>query len=399
MFLASKLVETEESLELSRRTGVPGMAFFLPLWLTLWGGGGVAMAYFAATGQMDTSHPAAWFFLVIFWSVWFALVLVLLDTWFGRETLVVGPAGVTYYKRVLRVLRAHQHAEPGEVKAVVTYLKQGSEHSERGIRIDTSGQAIIFGRNLPEDELEYLRFRIEHAISLAGTPVTGAGQTDSTAHWPSPPYPVDSDTFSHPVLRPADSTLRLTETGTVLELQDRGWWSWPTVGWAMFLNIFVGGGVSTISVFWILEGHHLALTALLVLPAAALAAAMLGYLGIVMLSPYTVHHDHLGTHHRRTVSVLGWVFPLDDAREITTIAWLEIHRHGSDPGHHPIGLELMWGRRLRNVLERGSYSVPRESDFDLVLVDGEGRRLSAIEDLSHGEARWLASHLAGHLRR
>ena len=361
-----------------KRGGGPGC--FLLLWLTGWTVGCVGLigAVFNDVSML--------LFAVPFWVSWIAVASFLVWIYFGREILVVKHDKALFLRRAIITLTTRSVPRDD----VLGFSECRSKHQENdqylyGIEMKTMGKPVRFAFRLSPREREWLILQMNQSLG--------------------PDAPTDSPDLEEPDTQPTDDAPRLAGGLTRQttrdeppsdcswvrtdnpdpEFEQRGSMPWPLLFGLLFVNLFWNGIVSVfvMGLFGgmkgeeVLEGLEWWGMFVFLIPFEVIGLSMFGRLIFVLAEPF-----------RRTC----WRF---ERYQITRhIQWPLIKRSKTWIVEQLDRIELRSGdAEEENQTITSTLSSNSTNESGLAFVSDDNADLCTFDDLTQGEALWIADVL------
>ena len=376
--LSIDLIETPKSLTIVKRRGAGGGGCFLLLWLTGWTVGCVFLA-----GQVIADPNLGMLaFAIPFWASWFAVASFLIWIWFGKEMFQAHTMGVSFERYAWIRLSARETPR----KEILGFEQCRSHHTENdrylyGIEMKTQGKPLRFLFDLPDNERRWLVFKLNEFFSLREESITA----DVPMELASPQQQSEVLTVDNTLVQPPSSNrwTKITDFDA-LRFRRRGKFSWGAFFGLLFINLFWNGIVSVfiLALFGFMPGGGNGMP------------QGIGWWGIfVFLIPFEV----IGF-----VMLFGFVSNL--LEPLHTITWSfesnSIHRQSKWPF---LNLQKRWEIDSLDRIELRAEDEDRSSNkmtvsfetgssFKLVCVNQENQEVCTLDELTQGEAKWIAHH-------
>ncbi len=380
--LKSRLTVDGPRLTLSYR-GFDVSGCFLFFWLIGWTVGCVWL-----TGAVIQKPGVVMvLFAIPFWAAWVFTFCVMLNNFFRIERFELGPEGGHFVRRVI-ILQRRRAIPLEEIRGFGSYktvVDSESGTCQWGLEVQNPGRPLQFGQGLPEAERVWLVQQLnEHLWRLAPCgahrtpdlersdgPATAEGETSDVRERLAP-APV-------PLQPPSDSRWRRDYDSADLGLAMRGRLNGSAVGGLLFLNAFWNGGLSVFLVqlfsadnnpkAWGWWGEFVFL-----IPFEAIGLVMFLGLLATMGEPF---------HRRR------WTFSRAGVRQHST--WFGIGPRRDYPVDRLDRIELRPHKKEPSICHRvGAQCGDQHGGYRLAFIDGRNVEAFSMEELTEGEARWMA---------
>jgi hypothetical protein len=363
---------------------------FLFLWLIGWTVGCVVLLG-RVIAEPTILHLS---FAIPFWAAWLLVSCLVLNSFFRRERLELGPEGIQFDCRVIIPIR--QRAIPlGEIQGFGSYstvVDSESGTREWGLEVLTHGQGLRFGKGLSDDERAWLIDQLETQLSrlMPGRepPRPELQGQDSSESFAAQPRATQTDVAGSgerltlaaaPLAPPSDSRWVRRDDFHQLTFVTRGRCGCGALGMLLFITVFWNGIVSVFLTQLFggeggLQGAAWWALFVFLIPFEVIGLIMFGALVVALVEPL-----------RRT----RWSFTYGGAESQTT--WLGIGPFRSYPVDRLDRIELRAASQgalaFRIADENSSPVTP---NCCLVFIDCENRQQFTVDGLSQGEARWMA---------
>ena len=371
---------------------------FLVLWLSGWTVGCIFLF------GMVMADPKIFNFLfaVPFWASWIFVFCILLNSFLRIESFSLDRNGASIDRRVLVTL--HQRSVPlKEIHSFQSYSElTDSENNryEEGIEARTTGKPLRFGDRLPKGEREWLRQQLNDHLSelregrvVQFDPPLVESESSKTLGHPA----VEKLSVSRNSLQPpSDCRWKRIDDFDQIQFFQRGRFSFGTVAGLLFINAFWNGIVSVFvfgglfNVIDLPDGQNNDMAGgfgwwflfLFLIPFEIVGLLMfIGLLGAIF-NPF-----------RTTI----WSFTRSsiDSR----LSWFGIGRRRSHYVTLLDRVELRKGDADKKKPRRSSMRIKTnmqsadEDPFTLAFIESDDHELCRIDDLTEGEARWIADTL------
>jgi hypothetical protein len=388
--LTVEFYEEADALLVHKRGG-GGPWLFLLLWLIGWTVGCVCLL----VNALKDPNLGNLAFGLPFWASWLLVACLLVWMLFGKETLFLSRDEAIFRRTAL--IRLSSRVVPRE--EVQAFHECRSHHTENdeylwGIEMLTLGKPVRFAFRLPDRERAWLIHQLNRFLT------TSQPSKESAVL-----QPVATQAFDTPSDNSAaDRTLRSTEVlafeGTLadpptdcnwyvtadldtFEFWQRGRLQIGALAGLLFVNAFWNGIVSVfvMALFglmpvnngpqgWMWWGMFVFL-----IPFEVIGLAMFASLVLVVLEP--CRRTAWRFEGERIVSQWRWpVYCHARSWEVGRLGRLELRRSGNH------------SRRQR--FSDMTADMTGQTAFELALVSGDNVDLCEIDDLTEGEARWMA---------
>ncbi len=375
---STRVEEFGGELTLWRRTGSIAVGLFLLLWFCGWTAGCAFLLHEVVTRR----EAFLLLFAVPFLAAWVFVALLLPWQFFGFERLRIGPDGLHHEWGALIVL-GRRHCGLDAVRRVCRFATAAdSETNERrhGLRIETTGAPIRFGKGAGDKELRWLADLIQrHIHRLApGAPcesATSASKALSAFAASEAAVEVLQPTTAR-AERPADAALRLDRefNRTVFTRRTPVRAVLAAIGGVTLICLFWNGivGVFVVQLFrefqWFL--------AVFLVPFVAVGLLIVGVWLAALLTPFTSTQ---------------WVFRPGEIATCRRV--LGLGREKSYPLGRLARLELRREAGRKNRFRSTDADETADRPYALALVNEDGSDLITFDGLTEGEARWIAAEL------
>jgi hypothetical protein len=378
-----------------------GIGCFLGLWLTGWTVGCVVLIGLAF------HEPSVFTFLIglPFWSAWVFTVCVCLSSIFLREQFVLDASGASFLRQVVVTLR-RRYVPLHEIKSFKDFSEQVNSESgavEHGIELQTAGLAIRFGQGLPEQERRWLLHELRHQLAELRLrddherPEVNVSNGDPTITI-RPPV---TETHYTP---PSDCRWERDDRTGGVAFTQRGQMAWTAAFTLLFVTLFWNGIVS-VFLFGLFgysapfdfeltngeiqeplerEEHREQLdheapdgamwwgALIFLLPFVAIGLAISVALLFVLLEPlrttvWNFSDDSIECSITRAGLGRSWNYPVD------RLDRLELREHSN-----------------RSNTFRVQFPQEGATCRQLTIVNKQNVEVCTIDDLTEGEARWMA---------
>ncbi len=369
------------------RGGGPGC--FLLLWLIGWSVGCVALigvvVHEPSIGMLAFAVP--------FWASWLAVASFLVWIRFGKETLLLRRDKALFLRTA--IVKISSRFVPREEIRYFRECRSNQTENDvplRGIEMVTLGKPLRFAFRLPDSEREWLVFQLNRYLRTTGPLVqrkalelaapSAEGVINDAAICAETSDSCEMLTYEHTSAEPpSDSDWRLTDEVDFWEISQQGRLSIGTILGAVFINLFWNG---VVSVFVLLllgvmpnnirpQGIEWWGLFVFLIPFEAIGLVMVAALVLAVLEPF--RRTAWRFEHDRITSQTRWpVFRRTRAWEVDELDRLDLRCLSGDPPT---------SKRLADI---AATTLP----FALALVATGNVDLCRIENLTEGEARWLA---------
>ncbi|MFO0945000.1 MAG: hypothetical protein U1D30_03500 [Planctomycetota bacterium] len=388
--LSVDFLEDGENLVIHKRRG-GGPVFFLMLWLTGWTVGCV----FLLVEIVKEPAIGMLAFAIPFWASWLFVAGLIVWMLFGKETLVIGRDQAFFQKKAIVVLSSR--SVPRKEIQGARPCQSSYQENDRylwGIELVTVGLPLQFCFRLPDNERAWLIHQLNRFLGTLDFDRT-ASSTEPEFTQAKPvftkwgtarktPKPTITERLAREATHeepPNDCRWYLGEGFDAFQIMRPGLWHWGALGGLLFINAFWNGIVSVfvMILFGFMPGdqpHGWEWWGLFffLIPFEVIGLVM--FLGLLRtaIDPFV-----------RTV----WQFNSD--RIVRQIRWPLFSRNRSWEIIGPHRLELRkknkWSSQDSN--NRGMEMTPGAS-FELAFINDANADICTIDELTEGEARWIA---------
>lgn len=400
---------TDESMRISYGRKQWFLIGFLLLWLTGWTVGCVALAVALFVRQ----ELFVLIFGLPFWASWLFVASVLLGMLFGREELAVEGDELRYGSRVIVPLKQRVLPLP-ELRCFrvgVKPAKSDESPPESCLEIVTIGKPLSLFAGLPEAELRWLVDQLNQLLPASIVQQSGDESPSDDEESEAEVLPdergsgssraaddeagrrilTDEPLPTKAVRPPSDSDWQYRDQYNGLHFINRGRWNWGSVLGLLFINCFWNGIVG-VFVMVLLgkmpgngpQGWERVGLAVFLIPFEVIGLAMFAALLLTMAEP---------------VRRLTWRF---GEREIQCrLAWLGLGRDWTYPVDRVGRLEIQErekdsrGQMIQSNFQSRRIGPHDDGDWEhkLVFIDRDNLEICTINQLTLGEAEWIADRL------
>jgi hypothetical protein len=381
---------------------------FLLLWLTGWTVGCVMLL------GMVIQQPAvtSLMFAIPFWASWIFVFCLVMNSFFRKELLELGPEGIQFVCRVIvPIMRRIVPLE--EVEGFGSYLKVTDSESNtlaKGIEVRTRGHGFRFGQGLPDAErawlIDQLNEQLDRLAPDQARPMVGSGsahdtdgEADDLGKIDDRPERADAESSERlvaaatPIAPPSDSRWTRLDDFHQITFVTRGRAGCGAIGMLLFINAFWNGIVGVFVTQLLgapmfgdgggLKGAEWWFLFVFLIPFEVIGLVMFVGLLVTVVEPF-----------RRT----RWSFAYGGAEKQTT--WFGIGRSRSYPVDWLDRIELRIGSRERTFFRSTNDSdTPAPPARCLVFIDRENQERFTIDGLTQGDARWIADTILRECQR
>jgi hypothetical protein len=383
--------ESDESLRLSYRRIQWRGGSLLIAWLMGWTVGCVVLA-----GWIIRQGPQPNLVIItfMFWVVWMFVFGVVLMRFFQKEELSLGVTGAAFSRRVFIEIKRHK-TPLDEIKQFVVYEREtdtraGRVESEYGIEMEAVGLPLEFAAGLGQPELFRLQDMLQQRLVVlrkrlhVDAPTDDLQGVDTELGGADAGGSLDGSRNRLGFHAPSDCRWWLEDELDALTFRQRGRLSViATDGRLLFLIVFnvVWNGVVSL-----LAGSLYGITGdlplggawwgwfLFLIPLEAVGLLVLVTLVLALMEPVRRTTWRIGR------SSVEW-----------RLTWLDIGPWRDYPTDNLDPIEVRTGQVDRDI----RTEVPWKSagEFRLVWIDGSNHEVCSIDDLTEGEARWMAAEI------
>ena len=381
-----------------RRSDATGC--FLLLWLVGWTVGCVFLLRLVMA-EPKLSHVL---FAIPFWASWIFVSCLVLNSFFRKECLELGPEGIQFVCRV--IVPIHRRTIPlDEIQGFGSYSTvTDSESNTRqwGLTVRTDGHELRFGQALPDEERVWLIDQLQTHLSRLD-PERQRPRTVARPTADPEPFEDKEDKervrlserrsgerltmATTPLTPPSDSRWVRLDDFHQLTFVTRGRFGCGAIGVLLFLNAFWNGIVSVflMQLFGgdMLRGGEWWGMFVFLIPFVVIGLIMFAGLLAALIEPF-----------RRT----RWSFAYGGAQWQMT--WFGIGLPRSYPVDQLDRIELWTASQARSAF----FSVeqdpqPIAPEYRLVFIDRQDVQRFTVDGLTPGEARWMADVILREARR
>jgi hypothetical protein len=390
--LTVEFYEESDALVIHKKRG-GGPWPFLLLWLIGWTVGCVFLLVNVLRdpnlGNLAIGLP--------FWASWLFVACLMIWTMFGKETFLLSRDEAAFRRTTL--VRLSSRVVPRE--EIQTFRECRSSHTENdrylwGIEMLTLGKPVRFAFRLPDLERAWLihrlnqfltksppsqeRLVVQSAVTLSHHTSTGDYSVAGKTHVATEVLAFET-TLAEP---PTDRNWHVTDDPDTFEFRQRGRLNIGPLAVLLCINAFWNGIVSVfvMVLFGLMPGNNAPQGGewwgllVFLIPFEVIGLGMFAALVITMLEPWRTTTWRFESE--RIVSRLRWpVFSYTRTWDVIRLDRLELRRRNSNDS-----------RGLR--FSKATTDTTAETPFELALVSGENVDLCEIDDLTEGEARWMA---------
>ena len=380
--LASVVHRSEDALLVQTRPSKSSAGFLL-IWLIGWTVGCVFLV------SLVISEPSlgTFCFATPFFVSWLAVAGFLVWLLFGRESILVQNDEVLFRRTAIIELKT-RHIPIAEISAVKSCRSTHTENDEHlyGIEIAGLGKPLKFGFRLSDHERLWIIQELSDVIfGHDDSTVQPAALPTEPAQFPSKPNSAFSskrltlaDTLDHP---PSDSTWNMTQLPNEVTFQRHG-----TLSIAAFL------GTGFICLFWngIVSVFVLVLCGLMpndnppqggewwglfffLIPFEVIGLGMLFAWLTTVLAPFG--KTTLGIKDQTVIRQKQWPF-FQISKNVNCLEVGELHL-----------------RQKESKPQTSLTSINSEQTFELSFVSADQQDLLTFDNLSQGDALWIAGQL------
>lgn len=358
-----------------------GPAYFLSLWLIGWTVGCVFLLFELIT---EPSLGTACFAVPFFVS-WFAVAAFLIWLWFGREAVLIKDDEVLFRRTAIIDLTTRRIpvAEVSDVRSCRSTHTENDEHL-LGIEMTCLGKPLRFAYRLPDQERAWLIQEIESVLPL----VRGSEarfEDQASLEIPNTPSNFESkcltpeNTLDQP---PSDSCWQITQLPNETSFHRRGEFS--IVGFLImgFICLFWNGIVSVfiLGLLGLMPGENGPMQGgewwgmfFFLIPFEVIGLAfLLGWLAII-LAPFS--STTIGIRDQAVIRIIQWPF-FQKRKSVNCLDVAQIHLRKADKAR---------GNSMN--------PVPSTETFQLAFVSHKQEDLISFNQLSRGDALWIAGEL------
>lgn len=387
--LKVRIAAVGDELHLRWRGSGGCVALFLGVWLTGWSAGCVTMLY-----QLVTNFE--WFMLLFsipFVVAWVAVAGMLAYMLFGSQHLILSRDSLRTFHQVVfpffsRVIPLEE-VDRAFADEVFEQNSKGPGRYVGLIRIDTIGKSTTFARGIDESERVWLAEVINLCLDQIA-PYRAARTDDSVAADKSDADLLDpnddgdeeeveyqEEVFElpdQPIPRPSDSEFTLERESRTLGLATRGKWSLAAIAPLTLIMLFWNGIVS-VFIVQLFSSFEWPLFFFLI------PFEVIG-LGVVAAWLAAIGAPFIGKSYSFRVGQIEqvWWFALFHRRK--TIVFTEISQ-----------LVIASSAPKQSSLRQFGKSEHLTGGHLLRLTDTEGVTVVEIDNLTRGDARWIADTL------
>ncbi|MCA9060994.1 MAG: hypothetical protein KDA85_20925 [Planctomycetaceae bacterium] len=370
-----------------------GPGCFLLLWQIGWTVGCV----FLIGQAIQKPSLTNFLFGLPFWSSWLVVAAILVWLWFGRESFVLLPDKALFVRSAW--IRLSTREIPRE--EIVRFEQCRSSYQENhrylyGIRMVTAGKPLQLAFRLDDQERDWLIDRLNQTLN-PDEPFVNSGTEESPADDSSAKrlgslitaarhIPIlDAEPLAispTPVKAPTDNRWRIESGVAAVWFTKRGQFSLGACLGLLFINAFWNGIVSVfVCVLWgLMPGQNAPPQGagwwgmfFFLIPFEAIGLLMFAGLLACLLQPFYS---------------VSWVFEENQIGRISEWPWFRRQRTWDTPERYQLVLRR---RKRQRVLQQVKTQQPdNTTPFELAVVSKNNADLCTIEDVTSGEARWMA---------
>jgi len=354
-------------------------------------------------------------FALPFWAAWMFLLVAICSALFLRDRLTLDSAGIRLRRRVL-FFSKQQFVPLAEAQSFSSYYEETDSESgtgEWGLELKTLGLPLQFFGGLEEGERAWLQFKLNELLrELQGKYLhTSTRKTRRPADPAQAPVEMEmgadgereaqrlTETLqvaSAPVEAPSDSRWGRLQTYEAITFENRGHLSGTGIAGVLFLNAFWNGIVGVfLSV--LISGEGLDgdgelgwwFLFLFLIPFELIGLVLLVGLVFAILEPF-----------RRTT----WQF--QRGMIIRRMSWFGLGKSWRSPVEQLDSIQLRCGdrseiqsKKLAKPYFKLDQNQSHEAPYRLAFVNTAGEDVCEIENLTEGEARWMADVVYRELER
>lgn len=381
--------EQSDALAIHKKRG-GGPVVFLSLWLIGWTVGCVALL-----GAVIHAPAIGMFaFALPFWASWLFVAGVLAWSVFGKDTLLLRRDEAIFLRTAL--VKLSSRAVPR--KEIQGFRECRSSHTENdeylwGIEMVTLGKPVRFAFRLPDRERAWLIHQLNRFLETTDPRAPGDGleiaetsdrpalaREDTCSAADGEPLTLER-TFVDP---PTDCDWRMVDDVGAFAYWQRGSLHLGTLAMLLFLNLFWNGIVSVfiLSLFGLMPGGDAPQGGewwglfVFLIPFEAIGLGMFAGLVHALLEPS--RHTLWRFEQSRIVRQTRWpIYSRTRAWDVLHLDRLELRQHGCN------------GARRQQFLDIAGAAAA-QAPFELAFVTLDNADLCEIDNLTEGEARWMA---------